>query len=521
MIDLVEKLNDKFENKYSYLKLFNIVYDKNLQECTISFLFPYTIEEIKAQDKQEVLEFIKALINIQGNLVVKFKRSYLDERLIIENIVEFFKEQKKGLVPYISLENIKVSHNELDVFVEIKINQDILALIDDFELKNQLNNYLSKLYVANFQISIVENEESLPDQLECEELLPTPVKARRYNVVAEKRLIGSEIIPKPEYIKDNTKQKNSVILAGFMTNKTQKKFIIKKGKHIGEEKLLYNFSLKDIDGSIECVYFCPKTYEKAMESLEDNTFILCVGDLRIGITGKLTYYIKKITLASPLFEEAKREEDLSIEQILKNHKQVVFPDMLPRSTQEYLFDQKASYNDFILKNNIVVLDLETTGLDTELCEITEIGAVKIEKGEITERFSSFAKPKFPIPLEVQKLTNITNEMVAKAPKIEDVIIDFCEWSKDCIISGYNIVGFDLKFIKKITNKLNLPFTNTVIDTLIVSKQANIHPANYKLGTVVKYFGLELEGAHRAFNDAYATAQVLMELNRKKTKEQNN
>ena len=54
----------------------------------------------------------------------------------------------------------------------------------------------------------------------------------------------------------------------------------------------------------------------------------------------------------------------------------------------------------------------------------------------------------------------------------------------------------------------------------MAKQANIHPANYKLGSVVKYLGLKLEGAHRAFNDAYATAQVLMELNRKKPKESN-
>ena len=196
---------------------------------------------------------------------------------------------------------------------------------------------------------------------------------------------------------------------------------------------------------------------------------------------------------------------------------MVFPDLLPRSTQSFLFDQKVVYNDFILKNNIVVFDIETTGLDPDTCEITELGAVKIEHGEITERFTSFARPQNPIPSDVQKLTNITNEMVANAPKIEDVIIDFYNWTRDCIISGYNIVGFDLKFVKKIINKLGLPFDNTVIDAFIVAKQANIYPSNYKLATVVKTLGLTLSGAHRAFNDAYATAQVLMELNRKKSK----
>ena len=110
-------------------------------------------------------------------------------------------------------------------------------------------------------------------------------------------------------------------------------------------------------------------------------------------------------------------------------------------------------------------------------------------------------------------------MVASAPRIEDVVIDFYNWSRDCIISGYNIVGFDLKFIKKVANRLGLSFNNTVIDAYIVAKQANIHPSNYKLGTVVKLLGLTLTGAHRAFNDAYATAQVLMELNRKKKPEE--
>lgn len=518
MIDIKELLNKNFNNKYNFLKFYSIVYEEKLVLCTITFLYPYTIDEISGEDKKDIEDFIKNYLSLNGEVKVKLKKSYLDARLILEDIVKFFEQHKKGLLPYISLENISIQSQKLDVNIQIKLNQDIVSLIDDFELKSMLKDYLDKLYIANFSIDIIENEESLPDEIECDDILPTLTKARRYNVVIEKKLVGGDIIPKPEYIKDNQKQKASVILAGFISNKAQKKYVLKKGKHAGEEKSLFSFVLKDIEGSIDCVYFCPKTHEKTLDSLEEQSFILCVGDLKPGINGKLTYYIRKISLASPCYEEAKKEEDLTVEAIFQNHKQVVFPDLLPRSTQSFLFDQKAAYNDFILKNNIVVFDLETTGLDPDLCEITEIGAVKIDHGEVTERFSSFAKPKNPIPLEVQQLTHITDEMVAKAPKIEDVIIDFYEWSKDCIISGYNIVGFDLKFVKKITNKLHLPFANTVIDTYIVAKQANINPSNYKLGTVVKFLGLKLEGAHRAFNDAYATAQVLMELNKKKPKD---
>ncbi len=521
MIDIIEEINKKFNNKFNYLKVLNIVYDYSQKACTITFLYPYKIIEISDTDKTLINDYLKKIIDIKGELKIKYKRSFLDSKLIIDDVVEFFKLNMKSLMPYISRDNITSTHIEENVNIDITLNQDVLALINDLELRTKLKEFLSRLYIANFTINILENEENLPEEINVDDLLPTQTKARRYQVNLIKKIIGGDIIPKPEFIKDNNRPKMSVIFAGIITKKTQKKYTIKKGKRAGEEKTLYNFNLKDIEGNIDCVYFCSKTHEKDMEALEENTMILCVGDLKMGINGKLNYYIKKLSLASPYIENIEEIKKISVEDIIKNHKQVVFPDILSRNTQSFLFDQKVEYNDFILKNNIIVFDIETTGLDPDTCEITEIGAVKIDHGEITERFSSFAKPKYPIPIEVQQLTNITNEMVEKAPKIEDVIIDFYNWTRGCVISGYNIVGFDLKFVKKITNRLGLPFDNTVIDAYIVAKQANIYPSNYKLATVVKCLGLKLEGAHRAFNDAYATAQVLMELNKKKTKSESN
>ena len=122
---------------------------------------------------------------------------------------------------------------------------------------------------------------------------------------------------------------------------------------------------------------------------------------------------------------------------------------------------------------------------------------------------------FSIPDEVQELTHITNEMVSNAPRIEDVIYDFYEWSKDCFISGYNIIGFDLKFVKKVADTIGIKFNNDIIDAFIVAKQSKLKASNYKLGTVVKALGLTLNDAHRAYNDAFATAQVLLELNKLK------
>ena len=111
-------------------------------------------------------------------------------------------------------------------------------------------------------------------------------------------------------------------------------------------------------------------------------------------------------------------------------------------------------------------------------------------------------------MEVQLLTHITDEMVKDAPSIENVIADFYDWTRGCVLSGYNVIGFDMKFIKKAGQKYN-----DIIDTLIVARTSKLRCSNYKLGTVVSALGLTLEGAHRAYNDAHATAQVLLALSK--------
>ncbi|MBQ8908891.1 MAG: ribonuclease H-like domain-containing protein [Clostridia bacterium] len=514
MINTIEKLNEKFNNKYDYLKLLNVVYDKDSLLCTITLLYPYQIEEITIEDKEEITKFYQEFLSLNGEVKVKFKKSFLDECLIVDEVVEFFKENKKGIFPYISIDNITSSHQGQDVEINIALNQDVLSLIDDLDLEMQLKKHIEQLFIANVKVNLIENEDTLPDEIDAEDLIPTSSvnRVRRYNIKIEKKVIGGEIAPKPEYISDIKKPKPSVILAGFISNKSQKKYIQKKGKNAGKEKLLYSFTLRDSEGAIDCVYFCAKAHEKDMEALDDLFMVACVGNVQLGLNGKLTYYIKKLSLASP-YEEPVHEE--TVDTGTFKHKKVVFPDMMPYEKQSNLFEEKVLYNDYIMQNNFVVFDIETTGLDPDYCEITELGAVKIEHGEITERFQSFAKPSHPIPEEVVKVTNITDEMVAHAPSAEDVVYDFWEWSRGCILSGHNVVGFDIKFIRKVAEKIGVRFDNEMIDTLIVARQSGLRLGNYKLGTIVKALGITLVDAHRAYNDAYATAKVLMELNKLK------
>ena len=95
-----------------------------------------------------------------------------------------------------------------------------------------------------------------------------------------------------------------------------------------------------------------------------------------------------------------------------------------------------------LTGSFVVFDVETTGLYSDNDVIIELGAVKVENGEITDKFQSFVNPKRNIPAEVQKLTGISNSMVAGAPTEDEVIRDFVEFAKGSVLAAHN-ASFDM------------------------------------------------------------------------------
>ena len=177
-----------------------------------------------------------------------------------------------------------------------------------------------------------------------------------------------------------------------------------------------------------------------------------------------------------------------------------------------MFEHVDKYNKKIIGRTIVVFDIETTGLDPATDQIIELGAVKIENGNIIEKFSTFVKPTKKLSYEVVNLTGITDEMLEDAPPVDLVIKDFYEFSKGCVLCGHNIIGFDIKFIRREGENVGLVFDNELIDTMNEARVARLKISRFNLGTVVKALGLTLEGAHRAWNDAFATAQVLLKLN---------
>ncbi|MDO4764920.1 MAG: PolC-type DNA polymerase III [Eubacteriales bacterium] len=163
-----------------------------------------------------------------------------------------------------------------------------------------------------------------------------------------------------------------------------------------------------------------------------------------------------------------------------------------------------------LSDSYVVFDIETTGLVTSCDTLTEIGAVKIENGMITERFSQFINPNRPIPRKIQELTHITDEMVKTAPTMETVLPEFMEFCKGSVLVAHNS-DFDISFIKKLCQKIDLPTDFTYMDTLEIARHLYPDFKRYGLDYLCKELDINLSQHHRAVYDAEATAGILLKM----------
>ncbi len=161
-----------------------------------------------------------------------------------------------------------------------------------------------------------------------------------------------------------------------------------------------------------------------------------------------------------------------------------------------------------LEETYVVFDLETTGLSAVNNRIIEIGAVKVEKGKITDRFSTFVNPKEPIPFQIEQLTSISDEMVLDAPVIEEVLPEFLQFCEGAVLIAHN-ASFDAGFIEENCRRMDIPTDFTVGDTVAMARILLPNLGKMKLDNVAKALNIPLGHHHRAVDDAACTADIFV------------
>ena len=161
-----------------------------------------------------------------------------------------------------------------------------------------------------------------------------------------------------------------------------------------------------------------------------------------------------------------------------------------------------------LDADYVVFDLETTGFSPETNRIIEIGAVKVLNGKIVDKFSTFVNPQVPIPFRIEQLTSINDSMVIDAPVIADILPEFMKFCEGCVMVAHN-ADFDMSFIKKNCQRLDIPCKPTIVDTVALARVLLPNLNRFKLDTVAKALGVSLENHHRAVDDAGCTAEIFV------------
>ena len=194
----------------------------------------------------------------------------------------------------------------------------------------------------------------------------------------------------------------------------------------------------------------------------------------------------------------------------KPHASAVFSNL---NKSESLTPTAQNYSTITKKESLVyfpdtyvVVDVETTGLSPSFDKIIEIGAIKVENGNVTGRFCSLINPRCEISKKITDLTGITNEMVLNAPYIENVISDFEQFAANHYLVGHN-VSFDFNFLAQAYARyLNKNLNNDRIDTLRLSRTALPELKNHKLVTLCNHLHIT-QKAHRAEGDCLATFQL--------------
>ena len=159
---------------------------------------------------------------------------------------------------------------------------------------------------------------------------------------------------------------------------------------------------------------------------------------------------------------------------------------------------------------VIVFDFETTGQSPERGDRPiEVGAVRIEKGVVTDRFQSLMNPGFPVTSFIESLTGIGNDMIEAAPPCEEVMARFSDWMGQIPLVAHNI-RFDSGFLSTELKQLGQELTNPMACTVRLSRRLYPKAPNHKLSTLVDYLHLDTTGTfHRALADAEMTGHLWM------------
>ncbi len=391
---------------------------------------------------------------------------------------------------------------------------------------NEINGILKKWNIGDIDLKILKE---LKEYFQYPDLIIKSLISR--GIDSREKVLnytnGSFLsLYSPFYFKDMERAANRIIEA------------------INNKEVILVFGDRDVDG-VSATAIVYKFLEKLVEEKEKLLYRVPEGQDNYGLTREvidwaaLNYVTLIITVDCGIttVEEIEKAKKLGIDVIVTDHHEP--RDILPNAVAiinpkvkndnyPFLFLSGSSValklvlgiaEKLYLKDyhneEIVFLDIETTGLNPFKDEIIEIGAVIVKNGIIIDKFEALIKPENPIPAEIENLTGISNELLQKKGRDKDLVMgEFLNFIGNRKLVGHNLIEFDLKFIETYIRKKGLTsLKNQLEDTLKISRIMLKNCKDHKLNTVANYLGIyvDIGKLHRSLADSELCAEIYRRL----------
>ncbi len=435
---------------------------------------------------------------------VRIAKSVPDEEGVRRKILDFMRNRFPAAAAFISPTDVEIICDKQGGRFFIGIGPAERAQFSSGEVLNAVSAELCKCFCGTWfgNVRTVEKEAV---SLEQAELPPMEEAfAPRFFPVCNYLPIDNAKPKTAMYIADLDGEIEGVTVCGKIT------FL--QEKETSKQKPYFSVSLTDGSGSMRINYFTKKATLEKIRGLKVGDEICVTGSQEL-YNGSLSFRAKAIDYGTP--PEGFVPEQRPSRAVPAVYK-TVFPEPTSDLRQAALFDEVPLPESFKSKR-FVVFDLETTGFNNSpvsgtMDHIIEVGAVKIEDGKICEKFSSFVACPVKLSQEIKTLTGIEDEDLVGAPSISEIVPDFFKFCDGCILVGHN-VNFDCKFIRYYGEKDGYLFNHNTYDTWTLAQEVLRLP-NYKLNTIADHYGFTFSH-HRAYEDAFVTAKVLLELVKEK------
>lgn len=443
---------------------------------------------------------------------LEVKKIKADEELVKREIFDYLKNNCKSVahsverddirvfIPQISCEKGDLSPVEAEPIIKffIAVDGEMVSQFESHGTLKEIEGYLGRTFCNDFRGEAVEINRPVDYSILQEK--PVQIDYYTYRTVQVSDIVKLDDVigtNKAIYIDDVRGVMDSVLLCGEILS------VRERATAAGKPFYLIEFS--DRSGKIVGTYFNKKATEDKIRRLKEGDGIF--------IQGSVDYYRDRLSLTIKKINYCTFPKDFKPERRASKRAPLEYTHIIPKRMVEYsqedIFTKRTPPPQCLMGKTFVVFDFETTGTDVMSDMVTEVGAVKVVDGVITEKFGALINPQRKISEKITELTGITNEMVANKPPFSQVCADIYKFFEGAILVAHNI-DFDYKFLKRLSEPSEYYYYNEGIDTVTLAREVLPRLSNHKLNTVCEHFGIEFNH-HRAEDDCYATAQMFIKL----------